>query len=792
MLDRDPSKQKLRVLFYSKQKQYKKLVKFKRKKFEEDITKKLEYLYSQDKNAFWKHLKSMRGNVKNEQLPPLDRLITHFENLYYKVEFEENLLNIEEDKENPNKTKFNILNKDINEEEVEVCIKNMKLKKSPGEDQISNEMIKATNKEGISLLTKLFNTILSCGYFPEGWNYALLRLIHKGGDPDDENNYRAITLNSCLGKLFCTILNRRINPLLEQENIFCKEQAGFRKNSRTTDQIFLLQNIVRHYVSNNQYLYTCFVDFTKAFDSIWRKALIEKLTILGISGKFLDIIKSIYSSTTNGIIYNDNTSEIFKSNMGIKQGDTLSTTLFNLYINDLAEQFNFAENNPISIGNTKISCLLYADDLILMSTSHESLQKCINKLEQYCTTWKLDINLSKTKIMIFNKQGALIKKYKFYYKDNIIENVREYKYLGFVFSCSGTGNTGIRNLLKQAKKAWYALQYYLKTSKNKNISTYLHLFDTQIKPILLYACEAWADSLKDVGNITGNIQKNEIERFHISVLKQLLGVHKKTSNIAMLIETGRHPLAMSVQLQSIKYFLRLPTIKLGRLMRNYYETEKQHVKNNDKFITFIITTLNNIGMSNIWREQLIQGRDLSTDTKLVTSIKTRLRDISSQTIISTLTANPGKLTLLAQIKNTHKFESYLNINNFEHRRAISKIRTSSHKLQVETGRWENIEKHNRICKNCALDTVEDELHFLFDCSMHEIERQDLFKTVKCKINVDLPLGHSREGVIQRIFNSDNVSTLNALGKFIQHALKKRENVTCHVVPLQYIYYQTNG
>ena len=58
----------------------------------------------------------------------------------------------------------------------------------------------------------------------------------------------------------------------------------------------------------------------------------------------------------------------------------------------------------------------------------------------------------------------------------------------------------------------------------------------------------------------------------------------------MLIETGRHPLAMSVQLQSIKYFLRLPTIKLGRLMRNYYETEKQRVINNDKFITFIITT----------------------------------------------------------------------------------------------------------------------------------------------------------------------------------------------------------
>ena len=103
---------------------------------------------------------------------------------------------------------------------------------------------------------------------------------------DDENNYRAITLNSCLGKMFCTILNQRLNPLLESENIFCKEQAGFRTNHRTTDHIFILKKIVRTYVSQNKHLYTCFVDFSKAFDSIWRKGLIEKLTKLGINGHF--------------------------------------------------------------------------------------------------------------------------------------------------------------------------------------------------------------------------------------------------------------------------------------------------------------------------------------------------------------------------------------------------------------------------------------------------------------------------------------------------------------------------
>ena len=273
--------------------------------------------------------------------------------------------------------------------------------------------------------------------------------------------------------------------------------------------------------------------------------------------------------------------------------------------------------------------------------------------------------------------------------------------------------------------------------------------------------------------------------------KQKQMSHKKTSNIAMLLETGRHPMAVSAQLQAIKYFLRFPTIKQGRLIHSYYETEKHSLANNDKFITFIINTLNKIGMSNIWREQLIQRRDLSKDIKLIANIKTRLKDISSQTIISTLTTNPGKLTLLAQIKNTHKFESYLNINNSEHRRAISKIRTSSHKLEIETGRWKNTHKDKRICKNCALGTVEDELHFLFDCPMHGMERKQLFNTVKCKMNVDLPLNHTREDMIQRLFSFGDLSTLNALGKFIQHALKKRENMTCHILPSQYVYYQRN-
>ena len=272
------------------------------------------------------------------------------------------------------------------------------------------------------------------------------------------------------------------------------------------------------------------------------------------------MIKSIYNTTTNSIIHNNDLSEIFPSNKGVKQGDSLSTTLFNLFINDLPDIFRFEGNNPVILGNTELSCLKYADDLIIMSTSPLSLQKCISKLEQYCTKWKLEVNLKKTKIMIFNRQGSLIKKHKFYYKNNTIENTREYKYLGFTFTCSGSDNVGINILLNRAKKAWYSIQEIMSKSMGKNVQTYMHIFDTQVKPIMLYACEIWADSVKCEENIAKILQANNLKNFLISVLKRLLGFHKNTTNIALLLETGRYPMT-SAHKQAIIYFIRISSTK---------------------------------------------------------------------------------------------------------------------------------------------------------------------------------------------------------------------------------------
>ena len=189
-------------------------------------------------------------------------------------------------------------------------------------------------------------------------------------------------------------------------------------------------------------------------------------------------------------MHEDKISQTFHTTIGLKQGDVLSLILFNIYINDsprqLLENSRFPDtiNDIPYLNETKINNLLFASDLPIFLLSKEDLQKQISILEQYSNEWGLELNLSKTKIMIFNKQGATIRKFKFYFQGQEIEIVKQYTCLGFTFIPPGKKHQGIENLINKAKKSWFILQRFLYKSEGKTVNTYLNLIDTTIKPVL--------------------------------------------------------------------------------------------------------------------------------------------------------------------------------------------------------------------------------------------------------------------------------------------------------------------
>ena len=107
----------------------------------------------------------------------------------------------------------------------------------------------------LNIIISLFNLILNSRHFPSQWNFGLITNIHKGGNNDDPNNYRGITLSSNLGNLFCTVPHERLSNLCDHNNIIAKEQAAFRKGYTATDHVFLLKTIVNKYNTKQKAVY---------------------------------------------------------------------------------------------------------------------------------------------------------------------------------------------------------------------------------------------------------------------------------------------------------------------------------------------------------------------------------------------------------------------------------------------------------------------------------------------------------------------------------------------------------
>ena len=134
--------------------------------------------------------------------------------------------------------------------------------------------------------------------------------------------------------------------------------------------------------------------------------------------------------------------------------------------------------------------------------------------------------------------------------------------------------------------------------------------------------------------------------------------------------------------------------------------------------------------------------------------------------------NEGKLIFYSKLKEKYNKENYLNMKNIEYRKMITNIRISTHRLNIETGRYQNINKEERVCNLCNLNEIESEEHFLFKCPIYNQHRKTFSAELKSIYNVDL----DKYGieVIKMLFSKDNSLLLNKLGKFIKQCWITRQ------------------
>ena len=214
---------------------------------------------------------------RRSNLPPLNDLHSFFKTLNSDREKSNEGINLQHNPEDLNDINVE-LNQPISQNEVLKAIKDLKNNKSPGPHSILNEHIKSTVNLLLPIYTQLFNTILDTGIFPESWALGdILPIYQNKGNMKLPENYRPITLLSCLGKLFAAVLNNRLSNYVEKYEIICHNQAGFRKGLSTIDNLFIIQSLIEISKSYKNKLFCAFVDFKQAFDNVWRDGLWYKL-----------------------------------------------------------------------------------------------------------------------------------------------------------------------------------------------------------------------------------------------------------------------------------------------------------------------------------------------------------------------------------------------------------------------------------------------------------------------------------------------------------------------------------
>ena len=293
--------------------------------------------------------------------------------------------------------------------------------------------------------------------------FSIIIPIPKKGDKNIPDNYRGISLQPVISKIYTTILNKRLSDWSNENNIIGEEQAGYRKSYSTSDNLFCLQIIVTKYLRNKGgRFYAVFVDFEKAFDRVDRNALWTKLKSLHVSSKMNKMLRYIYSSVRACVKTQTGLTSVFNCPTGVRQGCCISPILFSFFLNDLKD-FVSVDSYGIDLDFCKIFLLLFADDLVMFAESKIELQRLLNKLHEYCSQWNLKVNIDKTNVIVFRNGGYLRKYEKWFYGNIQLKVVTYYKYLGLVISSRLAWYMCQKTLAEQAAKTLFGL----KASLNK-------------------------------------------------------------------------------------------------------------------------------------------------------------------------------------------------------------------------------------------------------------------------------------------------------------------------------------
>ena len=576
------------------------------------------------------------------------------------------------------------------------------------------------------MLARLFNRVM-CEGFPESWRLSTIVPIFKTGDPTVPGNYRTIMVGHTLARLYASILEQRLSSWAETVGMRAPGQAGFRRGFSTLDHVFALRAIIEEGRAHGRRIYCSFVDFRKAFDTVPRARLMRRLMELGVPIELIWGILTLYSSVMGHVRTPEGISDIVHSTIGVKQGCPLSPTLFGMYVDEVSDYIDRGGDRGAQLAGTWIPLLLYADDIVLISDSPEGMQRHLDALHSFAGDSGLSVNLGKTKVMVFNTTPQWVRRSAppLTYGQGSVEYTDAYTYLGVVFSGPRfTLREAADTRLTRAYAALGGLERICSQVQFQEPRTKLWLFDTLVASVMHYGVQVWGPSVDSVG-------WNSMERPLVSMIARLIRAKASVPHDIIRAELAAPPMEMEALTRSVSFVHSLWDTTRDRYARLALESSRQlalqgdtscwyaqmsswfqrHGFSMDRLPPFQYSldapslALTRMEITRLIRQDLIQ-------------LETRRTWIEPSRELGTKRAFYREHLLQLTTDGFVSRPSYMD-THLSHglRCAIGQIRTSSHQLEIETGRFRGISADSRICQLCHTEP-ETELHYVCHCTVY--------------------------------------------------------------------------
>ncbi|KAI5708261.1 hypothetical protein M8J77_019306 [Diaphorina citri] len=444
--------------------------------------------------------RNKNGTIETDERKVIERWTNHFKNLLNKNYPEENVPDANPTNTNPGQ--------DFpSSEEVGAVIRKMKNNKAPGEDDIVAELIKYGGSSVEHAIHDIIKRVWIDEIMPDSWNVGVICPIHKKGDKSNCENYRGITLLNTTYKILTTIINNRIKECIEDK--IGEYQCGFRTARGTTDQLFVVRQIIEKCYEYDIDLNILFIDFKQAFDSIQRSKVKNAMENLEIPTKLINLAMMTMQRSKAKVKVENILSDTFDINAGVRQGDSLSATLFIIALHEAIKDID--QRGTIFIKSTQICA--YADDIALIARTKQRLIDLYKELEDKGTALGLVVNEEKTKYMKVSTSEERRAVENLEIGGKTFKGVTQFKYLGEVVDNTGKIGNAIKERLQIGNRAYFANQTLL---KNRLITrkTKMKIYKTIIRPIITYGSETWTLTKEE---------QEKIRRFERKIIRRIYG-----------------------------------------------------------------------------------------------------------------------------------------------------------------------------------------------------------------------------------------------------------------------------